>query len=143
MFTNKSLLRRCAAFLCLALFSACKTIPIKDTTECVVAGILMAGADCATTNSSQTSEMDFEQFVEFLEPQPERPDPARPGKMLPERAGAVCRSDDDFTAQKTALESACALLRKRCTPEMKTAIGGMNRVSNMLQEQKQKKQGPL
>lgn len=143
MFTSKNLLRKFAAISCLALLSSCKKIHIEDATECIVAGVLMAGADCATTNSSQVSELDFEQFVEFLEPQPERPDPKNPGKTLPARAGAVCRSDDDFTAQKTALESACALLRNRCTPEIKTAIGGMNRVSSMLQEQKAKKQGSL
>lgn len=38
------------------------------------------------------------------------------------RGGAICRSDEDFTKQKTALEQACALLKNRCTPEMKEAI---------------------
>lgn len=66
--------------------------------------------------------MSFEQFVDWWEPQPERPDPDNPEKTLPARAGAVCRSDEDFTRYKIALEQACALLKDRCTPEMKASI---------------------
>jgi len=68
------------------------------------------------------SEIDFEQMIEWLEPQPKRPDPKNPNKTLPARAGAVMRSDEDFTRYKIALEQACALLNDRCTPEMKATI---------------------
>lgn len=109
-------------FLAAALMLAgCKTVEIKDTRECTVAGVFQAGFDCATTNSSEVSQMDLEQSIEWLEPQPERTDPVTK-KKLPARAGAICRSDEDFTAQKTQLEQACALLRDRCTPEIKKAI---------------------
>ena len=69
--------------------------------------------------------MDFETSIEWLEPQPERPDPENPKNKLPARAGAVCRSDEDFTRYKIALEQACALLKDRCTPEMKQTINNV------------------
>lgn len=137
---SKVSLRRFAAFSCLPLLSACGTVKVKDSTECVIAGVFQAGMDCATTNSSQISEMDFEEMIEWLEAQPERPGPD--GKTLPARSGAVCRSDDDFTAQKVALEQACALLKNRCIPEVKAVIENMNRVSGLLEAAKTK-QGPL
>lgn len=118
-------------------FWGCKTVPIKNTRECVVAGVFQAGMDCATTNTSQTSQMDLEQMIVFLEPQGERLNAA--GKKLPPRAGAVCRSDDDFTSQKTSLEQACALLRDRCTPELKDHIEGMQDISDMNQRALEKK----
>lgn len=142
MRTSKALPKKFAAFLCLPLLSACATVKVKDTTECVIAGVFQAGMDCATTNSSQISEMDFEEMILWLEAQPERPDPLNAGKTLPSRAGAVCRSDEDFTAQKIALESACALLKNRCIPEVKAVIENMNRVSGLLEAAKTK-QGPL
>lgn len=125
------------AGLVLLYFSGCKTVPIKNTRECVVAGVFQAGLDCATTNTSQVSQMDFEQMIVFLEPQGERLNAA--GKKLPPRAGAVIRSDEDFTAQKTSLEQACALLRDRCTPEMKDHIEGMQDISDMNQRALEKK----
>lgn len=69
--------------------------------------------------------MGFEEAIEWLEPQPERPDPKNPSKKLPARAGAVMRSDEDFTRYKIALEQACALLKDRCTPEMKETIASV------------------
>ncbi len=59
--------------------------------------------------------MDFEQAIEWLEAK-------MPTDKEPGRAGAVCRSDDDFTKMKTAIEQACALLKDRCTPEMRANI---------------------
>lgn len=121
----------------LLYFSGCKTVEIKNTRECVVAGVFQAGMDCATTNTSQISQMDFEQMIVFLEPQGERLNAA--GKKLPPRAGAVCRSDDDFTSQKIALEQACVLLRDKCTPELKEHIEGLQDISDMNQRALEKK----
>lgn len=125
-------------FLALAvLLAGCKTVPIKNTRECVVAGVFQAGMDCSTTNTSQISQMDLEQMIVFLEPQGERLNAQ--GKKLPARAGAVCRSDEDFTSQKTSLEQACVLLRDRCTPELKEHIEGMQDISDMNQRALEKK----
>ncbi len=119
----------------------CVTVSIKNTKECTVAGVIQGGMDCATSNSGEVSQMDFPQTIDWLEPQPERPDLVN-GKTLPARAGAVCRSDEDFTAQKVAIEQACELLKTRCTPELHSAIESMNRVSTMVQFNSTKKTRP-
>lgn len=99
----------------LALLEAgCASITVPNSRLCTPAGTITNGADCAYTLSSRTEEMDFAEFVEFLEAQPARPDPARPGHMLPERGGAICQSAADWTNSAIALEQACLLLGKRC-----------------------------
>lgn len=97
-------------------------IPIADHKLCNVAGIFQAGLDCATDETSAISTMNFQQMVNFLEPQDERPDPDHPGQTLPARAGAIIISDIDFTDLKTALEQACVELKDRCTPTMQEAL---------------------
>lgn len=87
--------------------------------------------------------MDFEQGIEWLEPQPERPDPQNPGKILPARAGAICRSDEDFTRQKIAIEQACALLGKRCTPELRAEIDRYGGNTKQLLKNAEKKKRDL
>lgn len=134
--------KKCAAFLFPLLLSACNATQIKvgNYTECTVAGVFQAGMDCAETNTSKISTKSPEQMIEFLEPQPARPDPENPGEMLPARAGAVCRSDEDFTAQKTALEQACAALGKKCSTEIKSALRRMGqKVRPMLENAKNKR----
>jgi len=83
---------------------------------------MAAGADCTHTLAAQTRELDIDEFIQFLEPQPERPDPDHPGQMLPARGGAMCQSADDWGKQKTALEQACKELGDRCTYEIRTMI---------------------
>lgn len=83
---------------------------------------MAAGADCTHTLTPQTREMNLDQFIQFLEPQPERPDPDHPGQTLPARGGAMCQSSSDWGAQKTALEKACKELGSRCTYEIKKMI---------------------
>lgn len=112
--TRKLSPRKFALSLCL-LLSACSRVPVPNVRECVVAGVIQAGFDCAESNTGKTSQMDFEQSIEWLEAE-------MPTNTTPGRAGAVCRSDDDFTKTKIALEQACALLKNRCTPEMKSEI---------------------
>lgn len=118
-FIKKSLLIGCAAFSFL-LLNSCAKVSIKNTKKCVIAGVWRAGLDCATTLTSETSEMDFEAMISWLEPQPEFVD--KDGKKHEAKAGAVCESAEDFTAEKTALEQACSLLKNACTPDIKSAI---------------------
>lgn len=92
--------------LCLSLSlltSSCVTIP--DIKVCTVAGSIAVGADCATTNSGQASELDREGFVEFLLP------------VIDVRPGAMCTSAHDFKRIKTALEQCCERLGK-CSEEV-------------------------
>lgn len=93
--------------------SGCVTIP--NTRECTAKGRLLDGAMCAETITGRQIEMTFEEYLAFLEPTPERPG-------APARGGAICRSAEDFTRQKNALEKACRLLGNRCTYEMRMVI---------------------
>lgn len=108
-------------FVVFSFLAGCKSISVPDVRECSVAGIFQAGAICATTNSGKLSEMNVQEFIAWLEP-------------APGRAGAVCRSDEDFTKQKTALEQACVLLKDRCTPEMKAALESTSRAASILRQ---------
>ena len=104
------------------LLSSCVTVPVPNTKECQVAGILSAGMNCAETITHKISELNLAETIDFLEPQPERQDPSDPTKTLPARAGAICRSADDARKQKDALDIACRLLGNKCTKEMKETI---------------------
>lgn len=108
--------------------SGCAT-KIPNTKVCVVSGVLLNGADCAYTLSDDTESMDFDQFMEFLEAQPERPDPGHPGQSLPARGGALCQSADDWNAQKTALEMLCKRFKGACTYELKSAVARVTKLA--------------
>lgn len=105
---------------CVTALSGCVTIP--NTRSCQVAGVLNAGMICAESLTDHTSDMTLSQAIDFLEPQAERPDPENPGKTLPARAGAICRSADDESKLKTALEEACRELGSRCSYEIQQTI---------------------
>lgn len=100
------------------LLSGCAAITVPNTRFCSVAGTISAGADCAYTLTDRTEEMDLEEFIDFLEPQLERPDPKKPGAILPERGGAICRSSQDEAALMIALEQACRKLGTTCQPQV-------------------------
>lgn len=131
-----------SSFACVAL-SACVTIPA--TREYTVAGKLDAGMIWADTQGAGDGDLDLDETIDFLEPQPERecvpvpkttictrlaPTPERPAVKLPERAGAVCRSTEDAKKLKVALEQACRDLGRRCSYEVKQAIRGMGAVTD-------------
>lgn len=104
------------------LLASCAEVKIRETRFCSVAGVLIAGMDCGYDLSDKTDSMTFDEMVEFLEPQPERPDPKDPNKMLPARAGAMCQPADDWNHKKTVLEQACKMLGKRCSWQLKEMI---------------------
>ena len=107
----------------LALFvslGSCKGVTIPNTTACTAAGRLRYGAVCAESLTDTTSDMSYEAFLAFLEPRPAT-------RTTPGRAGAICQSAIDYTAQKTALEQLCVLAKKRCTKQAKEAIEAMRR----------------
>lgn len=64
--------------------------------------------------------MTLDEFIEFLEPQPEHTDDH--GTVIPARAGAVCQSAEDTLKIKTALEQACRQLGSGCSYELKRLI---------------------
>lgn len=83
---------------------------------------MSAGAICAETITGATSDMTFDDYIDFLVPKPERPDPDRPGHTLPARAGAMCQSADDWNENMKALEQACRMLGSKCSPEAKQIL---------------------
>lgn len=99
-----------------------------------MAGIMAAGMDCAHTRADETRSMTLDQTLEFLEP--------RIGsKGVPERAGAMCMSADDYTKQKTDLEIICRKLGDQCTYEVKQALAATDRRMVELQQRTIKKAG--
>lgn len=87
------------------LFSGCVTV--RDGVVCTAAGQVSDGAVCSHTIQDKTFDMTFEEYIAFLEPQPETSD-------SPGRGGAVCMSSEDFQNMKTALEQACRYLGNKC-----------------------------
>jgi hypothetical protein len=132
-FLNSSVL-----MLLVLLLSSCAGIPVEypDTEICAVAGVMRAGMDCSntlateeTTNEkgekvlvAKTREMNEAEMIDFLEPQPARPDPLDPKTILPKRGAAVCQASEAFGKYKSALDKMCALLKERCTMEFKQII---------------------
>lgn len=123
--------------------SACNGIRIENTTVCTVAGKLSAGMICAETLTPKTGDLSFEQAVEFLEPQFERPDPAQPGKVLPARAGALCQSSADWNKMKTALEQACEKMGDNCSKDIRTDLKSFSAKTAGLNAQSQIKRNAL
>lgn len=109
----------------LTVLSGCVSIKVPNTTACSVAGVLAAGAICAETITGKTSDMTLDQFLDFLEPKAERPDPNDPSATIPGRAGAICQSAEDWGRIKTTLEQACRELGSKCSYELKAVIANM------------------
>ncbi len=105
-------------------------IVVPNTEACSVAGVFSAGGFCAETISGKTRDLTMNEYLDFLEAQPERPDPFNEGKTLPARAGAICQSTSDWNEQKTALEVACRILGKNCTYELEQTIKNMQLLSD-------------
>lgn len=105
--------------LSLLLTASC-SVKIKDVKACATAGVFSAGADCVTSISGLRSELSFDEWLEFLEPQPEKKLPD--GTVVPERGSAICVSSDDWTALKTAIMKLCEKVGSWCTKEAKEEI---------------------
>lgn len=84
------------------LLTSCVEIP--DVTVCTIAGSLAAGADCATTNTGEVSELTTQQYFDFVLPGPDQ-------------GGAACMSAEDFVKIKTAIQQLCKKRGANCTYE--------------------------
>jgi hypothetical protein len=95
-----------------------------------VAGTITAGADCAWTSTGETEELNFDLFMDFLEPQPEKPGPN--GTIIPAKGPAICISSQDFAKLKTATEQLCAKVGSACTKETKAKMEELSlRIENL------------
>jgi len=99
------------ALLCLA--SGCAScVQIPDVEGCTVAGLIEAGADCATSNTGIKRKLTAKELLEMIEPVADQPKEGIKG-----RAGAVIISAKDYKRMKDAQEMACRELGNRCTYE--------------------------
>lgn len=121
----------------LAALVSCANVQVANTEVCAVAGVMAAGMDCAETLSQKTRSMDLTETIKFLEPQL-----ADPVKKTPARGAAMCQSADDWNKQKTALESACKILGKSCTYEIKMALATAENNISTLQAKVASKKKP-
>lgn len=108
--------------------SGCDSIEIKDKVTCSVSGSLARGATCTHTLTGDISYKSFEEYLDWLEAKPERPDPSHPGALLPAHGAALAMSSKDWGEFKTELEIACRLLKNRCSYEMKQAIVNLEKI---------------
>lgn len=112
--------------LSLVLISTCScAVVVPNTKVCAVAGVLQAGAVCTETLTGVESEMTFEEFVAWVEPD------VTPGQ---ERGPAVLMSSKDYAEAQTALEQACRVLGARCTPAVKKTIRTVKRNVDKLRQ---------
>lgn len=100
---------------------------MKDKVVCTSAGYVSNGAICSHTGWDDTFYLDFNEYVDFLEPQKERTcfpvnsteicDDKNAGQALKlsKRAGALCMSSKDFEELKSELEKMCKELGKNCS----------------------------
>ena len=91
------------------------SITIPNTRVGATSGMMTAGADCAWTLSDETSELNLDEWIAFLEPQ-------EGSGAVPARGAAICQSAEDWNRQKTALEQACRKLGRWCTMEVKAKV---------------------
>lgn len=111
---------RIFTYTILSLFLAGCSVQLPNIRVCATSGTILAGADCAWTNSDDTEELTFEEWMDFLEPRPDSKDAK--GRKIKGHGAALCVSPSDWTRQKNALESACVKLGNACTLEMKSAL---------------------
>ena len=109
-----------------ALLASCVHVQVPNVRKCSVRGLIRLGANCAETNTGKTSELTYEELVDYIQALPERPDPANPGQMLPKKGAAIITSSLDAGAEKTAMEEACRALGSKCSYELQQSIKTLN-----------------
>ena len=75
------------------------------------------------TNTDARRRLTLDEWLDFLYAQPERPDPANHGGVLPAKGPAVCLSSVDWARNETALADLCA--RGSCSYEQVKALERM------------------
>lgn len=115
-------------FLVLSVLLCSCSIPIPNTRVCTASGWVLNGADCAYTLSDKVEHIEFNEFMDFLEPKDEQPDLEHPDRVIPARGGALCQSAEDWNAQKTALEKLCRKYKGACNYQIQKAVERVNRL---------------
>src|SRR6266404_6405878 len=107
---SKKLAKRLSLFLAnllVLILNACAQagggIVITDKMFCSPAGMLSEGGICSHLISKEMKDMNFEEFLDFLES-----NDGSNGK--PAKGAAICTSASDYKDLKTSLETACRML---------------------------------
>lgn len=95
-------------------------VTIQPFTVCSVAGELANGGICASQPSGLTTDLDFDQFLNFLEAAPAT-------AQTPAKAAAVCMSAQDWGQMKSELEQACRELGATCSYSIKSFLAKLNK----------------
>lgn len=116
---------------------SCGTVVIPDSTTCFPNGKLSAGGTCSHSEEAGTFTLTFNEILDLLDAQPydrmcvpvpglkvcqENPAPGAVIEKIEKRGASAIIEVDQYVAVKTALETACRLLRRNCTYEIKAAI---------------------
>lgn len=107
------------------LLTSCSVL-IPNTQVCAVAGTMAAGSDCAYTLSDDTSSMDLDAWIQFLEPQ-------EATATAPARGAAICQSAEDWNKLKTATEQLCKKAGRWCSYEAQQKIEAVTTRVELLQ----------
>lgn len=113
-------------FSLILLLSGCASMSLPDTEVCAIKGSLPNGMFCSTTISRKERDLTFEESIDFLH--------AREELDGTKKGAALCQSSKDWVELKTALESACVLLGKRCKKKIKKQIKSISRTINKLKD---------
>lgn len=108
---------RSLLLLSLVLITSSGCVSIPNTRACTAKGLVSDGAICVESNTHVTSEISFDEFIRFLEAQPDSEDTAHPGQIIQGHGSAMCESAEDWNKKKTLIEQMCRILGKRCSYE--------------------------
>ena len=80
--------------------SSC-ALQVPNVKACAVKGVLSSGAICAHSNTDDTLDLTFDEFLYFLEPDVNR-------------GGAICIPPKDWASIKTFIEQTCGMKDIKC-----------------------------
>jgi hypothetical protein len=98
-----------------ALAGSGPCVTIQNRNPCTANGTLALGATCAETETAQTSQLTFDQYVAFLEAAPNKPP-------------AICQSGADYVTESTELETLCREQGSFCSYQLKQEVAQRNQI---------------
>lgn len=114
------------------LLNGCSMV-VPNVTVCGT-GEFSAGASCRETLSDTKKELNLDEWIAFLEPDP-----------VSGRGSALCLSSEDYKKMKDAIDYACKKLGRWCSHEVTSTIEQVDARMGALQSQvmeRRKKRDP-
>lgn len=96
---------------------SCTSVVVPNTKMCVVAGVMIGGAQCAYSDpeDNRIENLSFEELVQLLEGTPA-------SETAPAIEAALIIPAEDFKNLKTAMEQACQKLKAACSKETRQKL---------------------